>query len=94
MLRLKAESKGLELIFDRAIDLPQYIRTYESKLRQILVNLLGNAIKFTQFGRVTLRVRAENTQKPSTLPHLFFAVEGTDPGIAVAELESLFDPFV
>ncbi len=94
MLWLKAESKGLELIFDKAVDLPQYIRTDESKLRQVLVNLLGNAIKFTQSGRVTLRVRVENTQKRSTPPHLFFAVEDTGPGIAIAELESLFDPFV
>jgi GAF domain-containing protein/CheY-like chemotaxis protein len=56
MLELKAQSKGLELVFDRAFDLPQYIYTDESKLRQVLINLLGNAIKFTQRGRVVLRV--------------------------------------
>ncbi len=94
MLSLKAESKGLELIFDKALDLPQYIRTDESKLRQVLVNLLGNAIKFTQAGSVRLRIRAENIKKPSTPLHLFFAVEDTGPGIAATELESLFDPFV
>lgn len=94
MLRLKAETKGLELIFDQVADLPQFIRTDESKLRQVLVNLLGNAIKFTQVGSVTLRVRVENTQNLTTPPRLLFVVEDTGPGIAVTELKSLFDPFV
>ena len=57
MLELKAESKGLQLIFDRAPDVPQYIRADESKLRQVLINLLGNGIKFTESGHVILRVR-------------------------------------
>jgi PAS domain S-box-containing protein len=63
MFKLKAESKGLQLNFDLANDLPQYIRTDESKLRQVLVNLLGNAIKFTQTGSVTLGVREQGTEK-------------------------------
>lgn len=94
MLRLKAESKGLQLSFDTANDLPHYIRTHESKLRQVLMNLLGNAIKFTQAGSVTLRVRRQG-EHGETLPYsLLFAVEDTDPGIAATELESLFEPFV
>ena len=92
MLRLKAESKGLQLVFDLVPDLPQYIRTDENKLRQILMNLLGNAIKFTQKGSVTLRVRYE--QKQTTPPLMKFAVEDTGPGIAATELYSLFEPFV
>ncbi|MGL5084070.1 MAG: PAS domain S-box protein [Microcoleaceae cyanobacterium] len=56
MLILKAKSKGLNLQFEIAADVPRYIQTDENKLRQILINLLGNAIKFTEKGEVTLKV--------------------------------------
>lgn len=92
MLRLKAESKGLQLVFDLVPDLPQYIRTDENKLCQVLMNLLGNAIKFTQAGSVTLQVRYGQMQ--TTPPLLKFVVEDTGPGIAATELESMFEPFV
>ncbi len=59
MLQLQAEKKGLQLIFDYAPNLPQYVQTDESKLRQVLINLLANAIKFTSEGGVTLRVKAQ-----------------------------------
>jgi GAF domain-containing protein/DNA-binding response OmpR family regulator len=100
MLELKARSKGLELVFDRALDVPQYIYTDESKLRQVLINLLGNAIKFTQHGRVVLRVgqafEDDNSavHLPTSVPLLHFAVEDTGTGIATEELERLFEAFV
>ncbi|MBW4451491.1 MAG: PAS domain S-box protein [Nostoc indistinguendum CM1-VF10] len=56
MLRFRATSKGLELVFEYTSHLPQYVQADESKLRQVLLNLLGNAIKFTDTGTVMLRV--------------------------------------
>ena len=56
MLQFRAVSKNLQLVFEYAPGLPQYVQTDENKLRQVLLNLLGNAIKFTQAGSVILKV--------------------------------------
>ena len=95
MLQLKVQSKGLQLMFDRADDLPQYVRADESKLRQVLINLLGNAIKFTREGGVSLRVK-RNDRPASDSPeevYLQFEVEDTGPGIAIEERSKLFEAF-
>jgi PAS domain S-box-containing protein len=107
MFQHKADSKGLQLFFDRDANLPQYIRTDESKLRQVLMNLLGNAIKFTRKGSVTLRagvrvkhrdleekIRAESIVLQLSPLTLFFEVEDTGPGILTAERDRLFEPFM
>ena len=102
MLHLKAHSKGLQLTFNYSPDTPRYVRTDESKLRQILINLIGNAIKFTSSGAVTLRVGRSHksdvtSHKGESAPgslFLHFEVEDTGPGIAADELDTLFEPFV
>ncbi|NJK68293.1 MAG: PAS domain S-box protein [Microcoleus sp. CSU_2_2] len=100
MLRLQAEKKGLQLIFDCANNLPQYVETDESKLRQILINIIGNAIKFTSEGGVNLRLKkeplrsqAEVDSQPMNACYLLFEVEDTGPGICPEEMDSLFQPF-
>ncbi len=61
-LRMKAEEKSLQLFVVVEKSVPQFIKTDEMKLRQVLVNLIGNAIKFTQVGQVTLRVSVPEAQ--------------------------------
>ena len=60
--RLKASQKGLQLIFDRRPDLPQYVKCDRTKLRQVLINLLNNAIKFTKQGGVSLRAKGKGEE--------------------------------
>ncbi|MGM3307387.1 PAS domain S-box protein [Anabaena sp. WFMT] len=101
MLQLKAESKGLQLIFNYDQSLPLYVRSDEGKLRQILLNLLGNAIKFTAKGRVELRVKASYSKQKENLESerltnsykISFEVEDTGDGIANEEMNLIFEPF-
>lgn len=67
MLQLRAYNKNLDFKFEFIGDIPQYIITDESKLRQILINLLGNAIKFTSHGGVTLRVKLQPAEVPNNI---------------------------
>ncbi|WP_041934022.1 GAF domain-containing protein [Gloeothece verrucosa] len=90
MFQLKAQSKNLQLIFHCDPDVPQYIKTDESKLRQVLINLIGNGIKFTETGSVMLRVRVS----PENSQAILFEVEDTGPGIGTEELDILFQAFV
>ncbi|MCG9893692.1 MAG: ATP-binding protein [Thermosynechococcaceae cyanobacterium MS004] len=66
MFLMKAASKGLHLIIQTEDNVPQFISTDEGKLRQILINLLGNAIKFTEAGHVQLRVHLEPAQRAAS----------------------------
>ncbi|MBD2460168.1 GAF domain-containing protein [Oscillatoria sp. FACHB-1407] len=101
MLQLKAHSKGLSLNFNYTANVPQYIRTDENKLRQVLINLLGNAIKFTEQGSVTLQVNVQHREGlfsangyGSSHPYkLTFEIDDTGPGIAPDELKDLFKAF-
>ncbi|MBD2465124.1 CHASE2 domain-containing protein [Oscillatoria sp. FACHB-1407] len=102
MFRQQTNSKQLQLLCDRAPDVPQLVTADEGKLRQVLLNLLSNAVKFTEQGQVTLRVRiadetttaTEKEAEPSSpSPVLLFEVEDTGCGVAEAELDKLFQPF-
>jgi len=94
MLQLPAHKKGLQLIFDGEPNLPQYVQTDEGKLRQVLINLLGNAIKFTTEGGVTLRVKWVKKEGDISAHCLYFEVEDTGAGIAADEIDNLFKPFM
>mgnify|MGYP003492891636 CR=1 FL=1 len=63
MFQLRAENQDLQLLFQRSEDVPQYVHTDEVKLRQVLLNLIGNAIKFTQTGLVSVRVRKKEVDR-------------------------------
>ena len=89
ILQLKAQTKGLKLLLEFHPDTPRYIHTDERKLRQVLINLLNNAIKFTDKGSVTLRARPDS----ENVYRLIFEIEDTGAGIAEDELDSLFEAF-
>ena len=91
LFRLRAQNKGLALDYQRSKELPRYIFADETKLRQVLINLLGNAVKFTDEGAVTLRAAGRATEGQTRLS---FEIEDTGPGIAEEEQAGLFDAFV
>lgn len=95
MMEPKATSKQLGFAFIYSPSLPQYIEIDAGKLRQILINLLNNAIKFTQKGHVTLTIEAipPSVEVPGPI-QLSFAVKDTGLGIAPDEIDQLFIPFL
>ncbi|MDZ4721804.1 MAG: two-component regulator propeller domain-containing protein [Roseiflexaceae bacterium] len=98
IMSMSARQKGIRFIYEPGLDLPQIIRTDEKRLRQVLINLLGNAIKFTERGSVTLRVSVIRpaSQPPETPPGeciLRFEIEDTGIGIAPDQCERIFQPF-
>jgi PAS domain S-box-containing protein len=88
MFSQRADEKGIALIIECSEMLPQFIMTDSGKLRQVLINLMGNALKFTMQGFITLRAYPTETDR--------IAIEVEDSGIGIfpEDLESLFRPFV
>jgi PAS domain S-box-containing protein len=99
MFALQAEQKHFSLQFERDPLGPRFIRTDEIKLRQVLINLLSNALKFTKDGGVIVRVgrsedRSVDEDDPqSSIVNLQFSIADTGPGIAPEELDMLFEAF-
>jgi len=97
MFQSRAKAKGLRLIVERDDNVPYYVLGDAGKLRQVLVNLMGNAVKFTQRGGAAVRVRAEPAAaRPGPDERgwrLVFEVEDSGPGIPAAELDRIFAAF-
>jgi signal transduction histidine kinase/CheY-like chemotaxis protein/purine-cytosine permease-like protein len=86
LFELQAADKGLEFCRLFTEPLPEIVRADEKRLRQILINVLGNAVKFTHAGRVEFRVSHAREMA-------VFEIEDTGPGIAASEIERVFEPF-
>jgi PAS domain S-box-containing protein len=86
LFRMRAEQKGIAFIHEKLSHLPEAVHADEKRLRQIIINLLGNAVKFTPQGGVSFKVGYHEGQ-------IRFQVEDTGAGIAPADLEKIFLPF-
>jgi CheY-like chemotaxis protein len=91
MFRQRAELAGLTFLSELTPPHPQLVRADDRRLRQVLINLLGNAVKFTPSGQVRLAVRS--TQLDRDRWRIAFEVADTGIGIAADDLERIFDPF-
>ncbi len=90
MMQLRAQEKGLRLLVDQSPAVPHYVKGDEARLRQVLVNLAGNALKFTKQGGIAIRL---GVRKNGRL-HLVMEVEDSGPGISAEDQKRLFKPFV
>lgn len=86
MFELEAQAKGLAFQFQSEGVVPVVVRADEKRVRQILINLLGNAIKFTAKGRIGLRLRYAREMAS-------IEIEDTGPGLSAQEIERIFEPF-
>ncbi len=98
MMRAHAGNKGLDIFFESSPSIPRFVRADAGKLRQVLINLLGNAVKFTERGSVTVRLDA-STMDVRTIDDLrrtllILEVEDTGIGIAQEDQARIFDVFV
>ncbi|HSI60423.1 MAG TPA: ATP-binding protein [Ideonella sp.] len=87
LFELQAAAKGIRFVFDAERRLPELVRADERRLRQILINLLGNAVKFTTQGQVAFRVSHAREMAR-------FEIVDSGPGMSARELERVFEPFV
>ncbi|MBI1891244.1 MAG: response regulator [Burkholderiales bacterium] len=94
IIRVKAEQKSLLFLYEVDPDTPRAVSADEKRLRQILLNLLGNAVKFTDRGQVALRVRCvSGCAGANSIARLRFDIEDTGVGMTPAQLTQIFRPF-
>jgi CheY-like chemotaxis protein/anti-sigma regulatory factor (Ser/Thr protein kinase) len=91
MFRVRTNEKKLSFSVEMIGDVPQYIVTDINKLRQVFINVLGNAVKFTEQGGVALRMHADREGAPG--PFLLVEIEDTGPGISSEDQDKLFRHF-
>ncbi|MDB5337151.1 MAG: Aerobic respiration control sensor protein ArcB [Planctomycetaceae bacterium] len=91
MFRVRTDEKRLSFSVEMIGDVPQYIETDINKLRQVFINVLGNAVKFTEQGGIGVRVRADRTGLEG--PFLRVEIEDTGPGISSDDQDKLFRHF-
>ena len=91
-LAIRAHKKGIELMIDIPADVPEHVVGDPTRLRQVLVNLVGNAIKFTEHGEISVRAEVAEWQSGSAL--LDFSVRDTGIGIPSDKLKTIFEPFM
>jgi signal transduction histidine kinase/DNA-binding response OmpR family regulator len=92
MMRVRATEKNLALVLKESEDLPRYVRTDGAKLREVLINLVGNAIKYTVRGSITLQCSAQPSDESERVL-LHFEVKDTGIGIAPEDQDRVFRPF-
>jgi K+-sensing histidine kinase KdpD len=93
---MRARQKGLRFEYLAETPLPTYVEIDETRLRQVLLNLLGNALKFTERGQVTLRVRVANLRVANSRGQdstVRFEISDSGVGIPAEQLERIFQPF-
>jgi signal transduction histidine kinase/CheY-like chemotaxis protein len=93
LMAMRAHEKNLDFKLEQAPDLPRHISVDGGKLRQVLINLIGNAIKYTPSGAVSLRAMAAQKDRSERV-WVRFEIEDTGPGIRNEARERIFSPFV
>jgi signal transduction histidine kinase/CheY-like chemotaxis protein/purine-cytosine permease-like protein len=86
MFELQARNKGLNFVYTATGDLPSLVRADQKRLSQVLINILGNAVKFTETGGIIFRLKYARE-------FALIEVEDTGPGILASEMERIFEPF-
>ncbi len=94
MLRVRAEAKKLKLEFDQSSSFPRYVNTDPGKLSQIIINLVGNAIKFTDSGGITVKLGVKSISNGLNQQLLFFEIIDTGIGISNESIKQIFQPFM